>query len=430
METGRVWSLICVGGLSLLALIALILPLDWVAAQGTWHLTRVTTSGPGRRSSDTSLSADGRKIAFVSDADLLGQGIPQSQEEIWLYDVATKTFTRVTTAAGSGDRMSSNPSLDADGKVVAFQSDADFLGQGIPQGQYEIWLYDATALTMTRVTTSGTSRSSHDPNLSGDGKRVAFVSDADFLGQGIPQYQNEVWLYDATTMTVTRVTTGSQGRYSIDPNLRADGKAIAFASDANLLGQGISEGQEEIWLYDTATMTVTRITTGSEGRYSLEPNVSTDGEAIAFRSDADFLGQGILTDEFGIWLYDTATMALTRVTTATGVRFPHKFWPSLSADGKTAAFASDADFLDQSIPNNQAEIWLYDTTTMTVTRITTSGEGRDSYFPSLSADGKTVAFASDADFLGQGIPDNQFEIWLYRQYDYSRYLPVILKWSR
>jgi Tol biopolymer transport system component len=276
VKIGRARSLICICSLSLLGVATLVLPPMWISAQGTGYLTRITTSGADRRSSDISLSADGRRIAFVSDADLLGQGIPQNQEEIWLYDVATKTFTRVTTTVGSGHRMNLGPSLSADGKVVAFQSDVDFLNQGIPLGQNEIWLYDMATMTMTRVTTSGAGRSSRDPSLSGDGKKVAFISDADFLGQSIPQYQNEVWLYDATALTVTRITTGSQGRLnSFDPNLRTDGKAIAFASHDDFLGQGIPPDQSEIWLYDTATMTLTRITTGSEGWYSAEPSVES-----------------------------------------------------------------------------------------------------------------------------------------------------------
>jgi len=64
-----------------------------------------------------------------------------------------ETLPRVTTASDS-DRDSRGPSLSADGAVVAFYSDSDFLGQGIPGDQFEIWLYSTTTMTLTRVTTA------------------------------------------------------------------------------------------------------------------------------------------------------------------------------------------------------------------------------------------------------------------------------------
>jgi len=79
-------------------------------------------------------------VAFESIADFLGQGL--FQRAIWLYDTDTMTFTRVTTSSDGPNRESWLPSLNADGTKVAFVSDSDFLGQGIAQSQYEIWLFE------------------------------------------------------------------------------------------------------------------------------------------------------------------------------------------------------------------------------------------------------------------------------------------------
>ena len=414
-------------------IVAAILLAVWVAlvaAQGPSKLTRVTTSSDAdmRESDQPSLSDDGTRIAFQSDSDFLGEGRPQGVTEVWLYDTATMTVTRVTSALDS-DRDSRDPSISGDGTKVAFCSDSDFLEEGRPDNVQEIWLYDTTTMTFTRVTSASHSdRYSRYPSLSGGGTKVAFHIDSDFLGQIILKNQWEIWLYDTATMTLTRVTTkaGSGDRDSGSPSLSADGTKIAFQSYSDFLGQGIPNTQLEIWLYDTATMTVTRVTTASpDGRDSYNPSISGDGTRIAFYSDSDFLGQGAVDDE--VWLYDTATMTVTRITTAS---HPDRgsYNPSISGDGTRIAFESDSDLLGQSILKNQWEIWLYDTDTMTVTRVTTAASTglRDSYNPSLNRGGSKIAFASDSDFLGQVIADGQYEIWL-REYLPRLHLPLVLR---
>ena len=167
-------------------------------------------------------------------------------------------MSRVTAAANTG-RDSWRPSLNAGGTVAAFVSDADLLGQGIPDEQSEIWLRDTATMTYTRVTTATVGRDSDAPFLSANGTRVAFRSDADLLAQGIPDDRWEIWLYDTGTMTYTQVTSSTgPARDSWDPVLDAAGSAVAFASDADLLGRGIPDDQVEIWLYDTGAMTYTR----------------------------------------------------------------------------------------------------------------------------------------------------------------------------
>lgn len=395
-----------------LILAMILLALGLAVVQGARTLTRITIASTNDRDClYPSLSADGTKIVFQSDSDFLGQSI--STTEIWLYDTTTMTFTRITTASAS-DRYSGLPSISADGTRIVFRSNSDFLGQSIPDSQLEVWLYDLAALTLTRVTTASGIHLLDYPSLSADGQVVAFESNFDFLGQGVDHY--EIWLYDTAAMTVTRVTTAAGDGYrgSRNPSLNADGTKIAFCSSSDFLGQGIPEDQSEVWLYDTTTMTVTRVTTASDStRSSLHPRLSADGTKVAFASASDFLKQDIPRGQYEIWLYDTATITLARVTTASDSN-RQSAYPSLNVDGTRIAFVSDSDFLRQGIPDDQFEIWLYDTAAMTYTRATSgSASSADNLMPNLSADGTEIVFSSDFDFLGQNIPKNQYEIWLY-----------------
>ena len=301
-----------------LAFSFVLLTIELISAQGSTSLTRITTASIATRdSSDVSISADGSVIAFESDSDFLGEAISDNQFEIWLYDTLSMTYTRITEASELVIRDSFGPSLSADGTVVAFYSDSDFLGQGIPDEQFEVWLYDTSTMTYTRVTTAtDVDRDSQQVALSADGSVVAFSSDNDFLAQGIPDEQNEIWLYDTGTKTYTRITTASDSiRDSYKPSLNADGSIVAFESDSDLLGQGLLATQQEIWLYNTTTTNFIRVTTAIDSlRDGYNPSLNADGTIVAFTHNSDLLSQGIADDQFEVWLYDTTAMTYTRIT--------------------------------------------------------------------------------------------------------------------
>lgn len=407
MTPSRIRLARCAGSI-ILAAILLAFTIGFVYGAG--HLTRITTGG----GSFPKLSADGTKVVFTSGSDFLGEGI--TGDHIWLYDTATMTFTRITT-----NETFRGYSLNAEGQKVTFNRGG------------EIWLYDTETLSVTRITTASHSdRGSSMPSINADGTKIAFVSDSDFLGQNIPNDQDEIWLYDTNAMTVTRITTASHSdrdsgddRHGHGPglSLSGDGTKIAFVSDSDFLGQNIPAGQVEIWLYNTNTMTVTRITTASDtavDKVSFLPTLGYSGTKVAFISYSDFLDQGIQEDRPNVWIYNTNTMTYTRVTTPTNFR---SSWdPSLSADETKLAFMSDYDLLGHG-DVDLTEIWRYDLETQKLTRLTW-GNGRSSEAPSINANGNVIAFHSDADFLDQGIPAYQYEIWLHRL---AVYLPVVTK---
>ncbi|MBN1317350.1 MAG: PD40 domain-containing protein, partial [Anaerolineales bacterium] len=138
MDTNHRHFIACI---SIILAVALLFVVELVMAKtrapDVTEMTRITVgSATDRDSMRASLSADGNLVAFQSDSDLLSQGIPYDQIEIWLYNTTEMTFTRVTTASAS-DRNSFSPRLNAEGTKLAFSSNSDFLSQGIPPEQAE-----------------------------------------------------------------------------------------------------------------------------------------------------------------------------------------------------------------------------------------------------------------------------------------------------
>jgi len=79
-------------------------------------------------------------------------------------------------------------------------------------------------------------------------------------------------------------------------------------------------------------------------------------------------------------------------------------------------FCSDSDLLGEGITDNQFEIWTCSLSDGVIRRISYStGEDRTSVRCAMSADGEIVVFASDSDMQEEGIADQQFELWLWQR---------------
>jgi VCBS repeat-containing protein len=279
----------------------------------TETFTQVThTNGFFVNNWQTSLSGDGQHIAFSSFADLTG-GNPDGNRELFLYEVATGAFTQVTDTTLI---YSDYPSLNHDGTRVAFHSTADLTGEN-PYPNQEIFLYDIASDTFTQVTHGAPRQVSHSPLLSGDGTELAFTSQgANFLydiasetftrvGDIIPvavsspslsgdgsQFiyfsgSSYAFLYDVATDTVTRITLAT-GQNSSDSSLGDKDIRIAFSSQADPTG-GNPDGNRELFLFDVATDTLTQVT-HTTGTVLYTALLSADGTRIVFDSNADLTG--------------------------------------------------------------------------------------------------------------------------------------------
>jgi Tol biopolymer transport system component len=428
--------------------LAMLLVLNYgLVAVGKGFLYRVTTAtDTGRDSNHPSISDDGRWIAFSGDSDFLGGGVLADEFEIWLYDTQNITYTKVTTLTATG-RESIDPVISGDGATIAFASSSDLLGQGATAFP-EVWLYKTTTMTFTRVTSRPVLDQNSNKNFYGfslniTGTVLAIESNVGLRGEtlGGTFPPTEIWLYDTGQLTFTRVTTATDSnRSSSAPALSGDGQWLAFHSDSDLLTQGIVNGQNEVWLYDTAAMTVTRVTTASDSsnRESKNPSLDHLGRWLVFHSDSDFLGQSLPDDQFEIWLVDTTTMSFTRVTTSTG---GGSLYPTISGDGSTIVFISNADFLDEAAGNtlSEWEFWEYNISGGAFYRLTngginSAGPPANDALPSNAAElltvnetGTSIVSSSDRDFLSQGVPANQFELWLVKAPSDATFLPVMLK---
>src|SRR5262245_16375395 len=202
--------------------------------------------------------------------------------------------------------------------------------------------------------------------------------------------------------TTTQITSAA-GVDRIDggPSLNANGTRIAFESTADLTGNN-PDRSSEIFLFDSPTGTLTQLTASNE--YSFYPSINAEGTRFACAAPADLPG-GNPDGNAEIFLVDTTTATLTQLTASSGAS---GLTPSINADGTRIAFASAAD-LTGGNPDGSFEVFLVDTATGTLAQLTASSQ--HSFYPSINADGPRIGFQSRADLTG-GNPDGSFELFL------------------
>ena len=216
----------------------------------TGETTRVSVASDGTQANNHSfspaLSGDGRFVAFESGASNLVDGDSSERFGIFIHDRVTgETMIVISYSSDGSDSIFSCTQLkiSADGRIVACRSRADNLVDGDTNGNFDVFVHDRVTRETTRVSvaSNGTqgNESSGNVALSGDGRLVAFESEADNLVEGDTNNIYDVFVHDRTTGHTTRVSVSSDGAqaWGGNPALSADGRFVVFNSDAhNILG--------------------------------------------------------------------------------------------------------------------------------------------------------------------------------------------------
>ena len=415
------------------------------AGAGTDGITTPLPPASGRPPTSFSfrpwLSADGRFVAFDSDAASLVPGDTNRLRDVFVHDRTTGTTTRISVGVGGSEAngQSQRPTLSADGRYVAFWSEATNLVEGDTNRVSDAFVYDRESGTTRRVSVGPggvqADGASARPVISADGGVVAFESAATNL---IPptvlnrppdtNRQRDVFAHDVATATTTRVSVTSDGRQgageSVRPTISGDGRFVAFQSDA-AFEPGDTNGSRDVYLHDRTTGATTRVSGapgGDEGPGgSFSPSLSFDGRYVAFWSNSAKLVGDDSNGVPDVFVRDRESGALERVSVASDGTESNgeSSDPSLSPDGRWVAFWSAATTLVAADDNDRRDVFLHDRDTHSTTLVSMASDGTqgdaDSYSPNVAAGGGMVAFDSTATNLVAGDTNRGSDIFLHTE---------------
>lgn len=334
--------------------------------------------------------------------------------------VAGKTIViSYDTSGGTpGDHVNADD-ITPDGRFLVMSSYAGDLVPGDTNDASDVFVVDRLFGTIERVSVSSAEaqtendKDSYTGTISDDGRYVAFRSESRFLVPEDTNQLDDVFVRDRVAGSTVRVSTSAGGvaadNHALDPHISGDGSRIAFGSQATNLAGG-SADWIDIFVKDRVGGAIERVSMSSLGvaanGHSRFPVLSRDGDIVSFQSAASTLVFNDLNDTTDVFVRDTDTDVTSRVSaTVGGEGNGSSQHPSVSADGRFVAFTSAADNLVAGeVGDELDDVFVRDRQTGDMTRVSvetdgTKGDG-SSRNPSISDDGDRVAFQTWAANLG------------------------------
>lgn len=401
------------------------------------YITRVSVDSSGNEGkSDSfhpSISSGGHYIVFESDADNLVAGDTNLAYDIFVHDRQTgeTTCVSVDSLGNQGNAGSYAPSISADGRYVVFDSLASNLVAGDTNDASDIFIHDRQTGETTRISVDSLgnqgSGDSFAPTISADGFFVVFGSSASNLVADDINGMYDIFVRDIEAGETTRVsvdTSGNQGNNDCygGSSISSDGRYVAFGSDASNLVAGDTNNWRDVFVHDRQTGQTTRVSVSSSGKegnhQSQDPHITTDGRYVAFGSLASNLVAGDTNSGPDVFVHDRLFHRTTCVNVASSGKYGNKGGgsPSISSDGRYVAFTSAATNLVAGDTNSVNDIFVHDRQTRKTIRVSLSSSGKQAdnhnYSPSISPDGHFVAFDSIASNLVEGDTNGKRDIFV------------------
>jgi Tol biopolymer transport system component len=355
------------------------------------------------------------------------------------------------------------PTVSANGRFVAFASSAP-LALADANGGTDVFVRDRrrhlTTLVSRRISGQsvpcpiepslvGPYSCADAPAISADGRFVAFHSHVDDLVAGDTNRAQDVFVRDLASGITRRVSMSSSGAEGdadsgIDGHhlsISADGRLVAFASNADNLVAGDTNSAMAIFVSDLRTGEVSRVTVDSRGRQAdgptdSSPMLSATGRFVLFFSSATNLARPPIGPDRSARLYlrDRRTGTTERIPTGAGAQAPRTDpYPeaAISADGRYVAFSAMASDLVSGDRNSSADVFVRDRRRDITDRVSVDSQGQatrcsppkhprsdfptDYYcsrYPSISNDGRFVLFESWGNHLVAGDRDDAPDVFI------------------
>jgi cold shock CspA family protein len=326
----------------------------------------------------------------------------------------------------SGDQANSwsmYASTITDGRYVAFESYATNLVTGDTNGTNDIFVHDMqTGITNIVSVDSygnvGNSWSAHIPSISSNGWYVVFESAATNLVPGDSNGTLDVFIHETQTGITNIVSVDSSGYQgnsgSEQPFISSDGSYVAFRSGATNLVPNDTNGTNDIFVHDMQTGITNIVSVDSSGNqansWSAIPSISSDGRYVAFLSLASNLVTNDTNGTNDIFVHDRQTGATERVSVDSSGNQANdsSYFPTISSDGRYVAFFSKASNLVTNDTNGSRDVFVHDRQTGITEIVSVDSAGNHgnshsyTHLASISSDGRYVAFESYASNLVSG----------------------------
>src|SRR3990172_2099305 len=235
---------------------------------------------------------------------------------------------------------------------------------------------------------------------------------------------------NGTTEMVSVASDGTQGNdVSFNSSISADGRYVVFGSYAsNLVGSDTNDS-EDVFLHDRQTGETTRVSVASDGTqgnshsdtgYSGYPIISIEGRYVVFSSVASNLVNGDTNNTDDVFIHDRQTGQTTRVSISSSGIQGNDFstGASISADGRYVAFQSEASNLVSNDTNNAMDIFIHDRQTSETTRVSVASDGTEangfsSNYATISSGGRFIGFSSEASNLVSGDTNGVWDVFIH-----------------
>jgi Tol biopolymer transport system component/chitodextrinase len=278
------------------------------------------------------------------------------------------------------------------------------------------------ALSKISVTQDGSPSTgdSQTASVSGDGTKVAFVSNASNLVAGDTNNSADIFLHDRTTGVTKRVSMGlgnaQTNGHSYKPVINQDGRYVLFTSKATNLPGNNNGNVEDLYLYDDKTGMIERISANiiasGFGASGTPYQMSADGRYIAY--------VGAMLQSFAGWdvfVKDRLTGKLHEVTDH-NVMYNYPYARvTISADGRYVAFDSYQPLLVEGDTAQTRDVFVYDVLREETKRISQAADGQggngESAYPFISANGRYVGYQSNSTNLAPGDTDTVRDVYVY-----------------